>query len=643
MGELTGEQVAEYGSDDAYWCVRLFHHLLGYMARTNPDAINAFFTQENPMIYVYADLWSAGLRINSPAVGQRRTVERNICAELLREMKGLIKSFTWPALPNAKLADRDDWYKKNWSNYRSRIDAWSKSTDSKDDYEQCKQVSGSVPMAWVREKENPNVKKLPGPNFTHYMMMRTLIYDLLDEKPIIMMGKTQSDGDCRGYMQQRFDKKIKEANDPDSVELYERKKKLLFCISALAGIEQRMKLYLNPYMLLKDPQSGRMYPTINSLLASRRLAGRHPNPMQLSKQGDSTYVRGFFLPDTDDHVIVSIDWKQIELVLIGDFSGDPGFEKAYGQLPYDDLHLGAAADILSAIYDVPVTEEMFKSLKSMADDVREPFGFPLVDGTGKLLTPKEAYKYNRGTDGGKGANFGYWYSGSLNSVATKRGVGSETMWRMTEIYRNRFPIAELWRIGLIAEANEKGFVTLPDGHTRVRYESTQSWAYMMQQKFDVYNSPAISEYGKLAIRRIQKRSGNQIVNSMIQGSCATLAKRSINRINQEIRAANFNARFMMPIHDELVYSVHRREVWDFLTAAKKIMVTHPDIIKTLKIDCSAAVGRTFEPFHTSKAGQGQIEIDEAPKLICLPPELEGKQLDRDQTEAVVEWLFKAAA
>ncbi|KGM36102.1 hypothetical protein P409_00175 [Inquilinus limosus MP06] len=334
-----------------------------------------------------------------------------------------------------------------------------------------------------------------------------------------------------------------------------------------------------------------------------------------------------------------MDWSQIELVIIGDQSGDPEFAKAYGQLPYNDLHLGAAADILSAIYDTTVTEEMFKSLKTMPDDVKEPFGFPLVDATGKELTPKEAFKYNRGTAGGKGANFGYWYSGSLASVALARGVGSDLMWKMTDAYRARFSIAEEWRLNLIDEATRTGFVTLPDKHRRVKYEATMEWQTKFIAKFQALGDPGIVAFARLIANKVSKRAGRQVVNAAVQGTCATIAKRSIIKIIRNNPGLRF--RFLTPIHDELVFSVHKDDVVAFIAYAKSIMNDHPDIIRDLKMNCTAAVGRTFEPFHKERVPFGQIELDELPKLDFIPPELVDKAANENVIQEVVNYLCAA--
>jgi len=121
------------------------------------------------------------------------------------------------------------------------------------------------------------------------MPVRVLIYDLpRRERCIVIDGKVQSDGEARGKILARLDKDGL-GDTPQAT--------VLRCLNQISAIEQRMKLYLNPYLKLVDPDTGRLYPVLSSELATRRMGTRYPNPMQLQKRGDSTYVRGFYLPD----------------------------------------------------------------------------------------------------------------------------------------------------------------------------------------------------------------------------------------------------------------------------------------------------------------------------------------------------------
>lgn len=588
MGQLTGDEVCAYGADDAYWCVRIFHRLLEMIAGQDPRLMDTFFEQENPMIHVFADIWKQGLRINAKAVLTRRDEERANYAQALRDLQTEIQGMLpFPSDPALGLLN-EDWYSKNWQKYRKRIVDWATKPLPSDPYLAVRTTAGAVSNAWGTEQ---GVPRSAGPNFSHYMVMRTLMYDLPSIKPIMADGKVSSDAKARA--------KVKGIDS------------LIAKLNELSGIEQRMKLYLTPYLQLLDPKTDRVYPVVSSKLNSRRMAASFPNPMQLAKRGESTYIRGFFLPDEDDHVVVSIDWSQIELVEIGDFSRDPGFFDAYGALPYKDLHWKAVADM----FDITVAEA-----KARPD--------------GKSLRTKV----------GKGANFNYWYSGALSTVGEAMGWSSDVMWEKTQKYRDTFPVAEQWRIDLIAEAREKGYITLPDGHRRNKFEATYAWQSLWRDRWAEVSGQGFQNFGSIFVKSITNRAGNQIVNSMIQGSCATLAKRSILRVRQMIKDKGLRARFMIPIHDELVFSVHRDDVVEFLTLTKHLMCDHKDIIQTLPIDATASIGRTFEPYHPTKAPLGQVELDEAPVLEgYLPAELEGTRLGHEHIQNVINYLFKEAA
>lgn len=649
MGQLTGQEVVAYGAEDAYWALRLFRHLLEHMTRHCPTAISTFFNQENPMVQVFADIWTNGLKINTKAVYDRRDSERQAMAEILVNMKETIRHLLpFDNKPSDYLKE-EAWYVKNHAKYRKMLEEWAKSDDPFDPanptissaYAQCQQVRGAVSNAWASELGESQSK---GPNLAHYMPIRVMIYDLLRTKVIRSEGKVQSDGEARGRLKDRMEK-LENKHGAD----------LLGYLSKISGVEQRMKLYLTPYTQLMDPETGRMYPVVSSMLASRRMAASFPNPMQLAKRGESTYVRGFFEPDYDDHVIVSIDWSSIELVEIGEFSEDPEFIKAYGQIPHEDLHAGAAAAILGV--DVPgLTVESFKDLTNFKtrQEYEDNYGQTMTnynrlftDLKGQELDVSKAYKYWR-TEVGKGANFNYWYSGFLSTIGERMGWSMDKTGEATERYRNRFHVAEQWRVDLIHEVQMAGKVILPDGHTRSRFEATPMWKEYFLQKFQIpaYGDEAIHRYNEVwnfIARKIQGRANNQTVNSVIQGSCATIAKRSIIRSNAEFKKqgwTNREARFMLPIHDELVFSVHKEIVPEFIKTTRDIMITHPDMFKHCKLDASPSVGLTFEPWNETKATFGQVELFEAPKLDFIPQNKWGNRLNDDETRGVVEYLFE---
>jgi DNA polymerase I-like protein with 3'-5' exonuclease and polymerase domains len=654
MGQLTGAETAAYGAEDAYWAIRLFRHLMTLMAQTNPDVIDTFFTQENPMVHVFSNIWHEGMRVNTDAIYGQRDLERISMAQTLIRLKETVRELLpFPAEPHEGLMS-EDWYKKGHAKYRKQIEDWARTDDvlekveADEDgiypeqdtnlvFDQCQQVRGPVSNAWAIELNKP---ESIGPNFSHYMPIRVMMYDLLGQKLIRSLGKVQSDGEARGKMLDRLTENSHKA--------------IIQGLNKIAGVEQRMKLYLTPYTQLMDPETGCLYPTVSSMLATRRMAASNPNPMQLAKRGDSTYVRGFFQADNDDHVVISCDWSAVELVEIGEFSGDPEFIKAFGQIPHEDLHSGAAADLLAV--DVPgMNLDRFKALKdfSSADDYRDHFGQDMTNYNrvftnlkGELLSTSDAYKYWR-TSLGKTSNFGYWYSGFLGTVGEFMGWNIDKTGEAVKRYRERFSVAELWRTGVIEQGKRDGFIKLPDHHRRVRFEATAMWAEYFGGKFKLpndgnddvaYRYNAVWDY---IIRKIQTRANNQLVNAFIQGSCATLAKRSVLRIIEKARERGWDQRmfrFMVPIHDELVFSAHKSIAVEAVHLIRETMIDHPDLFQKCKLDASPSIGLTFEPYSAKKGiFTGQVELFELPKEVGVG-NVNGRATD-DEIRGVVEYLF----
>ena len=162
--------------------------------------------------------------------------------------------------------------------------------------------------------------------------------------------------------------------------------------------------------------------------------------------------------------------------------------------------------------------------------------------------------------------------------------------------------------------------------------------FSAKQQYLGLGTKALTTFGGLIVKSIQSRANNQGINALVQGTNAFVAKRSILRIIERATKEGLRFRFMMPIHDELVWSVHRDDAIAFITIAKEVMTHHEDIFQNLKLDCTASVGRTFEPWDAKKAPLGQIELDE------LQADMHGfkggAKLDDAGIKTIVEGLFE---
>ena len=587
MGRLTGAEVVAYGADDAITCVQLYHTVLQWLIENNSGAVKTYFEQENPCCWVYAQMNATGMRVDVEAIYKARESQRVEYAAALRKMKTLLGQALreYQGQPSEQLTKYEKWYEKGRQKYLDLIKQLIDFPNNSSDYDLVNYaVRSPVGKGWS------GVEPV-AVNLSHYMPMRVILFDILGLKARVEAGKIQSDGEARD--------KLGEKTESELV------KGIFDCYKVMEGITQSIKLYINNYIKLIDPDTGRMYPTISSLLDTRRTSTSNPSPQQLTKFGSSKFVRSFFLPDDDNSVILAPDFSAIELVIIGGYSGDKGFLKAYGQRPHDDIHSQTAALMLG------LTVEEFNKLPN---------------------------KKQMRSEQGKIPNFSLWYSGTLHTAGKQLGWDADTVKMKTELYKAGYAEAEQWRLDTIAEAKQKGYVELPDHLRRYRFESTAMWADMMQGKFDRFN---VSDFGKQCIRKIQNRSGNMAVNAGVQGLCATYAKRKLYRaMFKDFPRLGLRARVMTLVHDELVVSVHREDVLKAKDYLYELMIDGEGIFDNVVIDSSMAMGRNYLAFNTDTNPKGLVELMEMDKnLPCIAENRWGQKATEEETGLILDYLF----
>lgn len=593
MEALTGAQVLEYGADDAIWAYRLFFRVYQYLQQVNPNVIATYLNTENPITRVFAETTIGGMKVNKDAILKRRDTMRVQFAEHLLNLKQAIREVFPAELPpmHEKLLKYEKWYKPvSHEKYYNLIKQWLSTPDDLPAYETCIQVKCAPSNAWLEDVKGINSKPTAQLSINHYMAMRFILFVLFDLPCKATGGKIQSDGDARKEMLAEF---------PDGHPLLE-------AYAKIGSAEQAFKLYITPYLCLIDPDTGLMHPIMSSMLATRRSSCSNPNGQQLAKRGDSVFVRGFYQADDEDSLIVSADWSAIELVGVGACSQDPEFLAAYAQRPHADLHSAAAAGVMK------LSDAEFKALPNKKD---------------------------MRTILGKGSNFEYWYSGWLMNTAKRMGWTLEETAEATKGYAEKFWVAEQWRLGVQQKVQNQGYVQLADHHTRTRFEATQEWFDMVMDVFMSYESEAIMCFAREAVRRIVRRSLNQAVNFTIQGMCAALAKRTILRTVEKAKEAGFKARFMLLIHDELLFSVPKSEAAAFCDFLYNEMIQDSDLFPNVKIDSSVAIGYTFQPFHKEAAPFGQIELHEIQKgVACIPEDRWEERATDEERDLIIQYL-----
>lgn len=593
MEALTAAHVLAYGADDAIWAYRLFFRVYQYLQQVNPNVIATYLNTENPITRVFAETTIGGMKVNKGEIlNRQRDMREQVALELI-ELKKAIREVFPEELPplHEKLLKYEKWYKpESHEKYYRYIKQWIATPDNLDSYSICTQVKCATGNAWLQEKLGMNATPKALLSVNHYMAMRYIMFVLFDLPCKANGGKIQSDKDARNEM-------LEELGGEHT---------LLKAYAKFGSAEQAFKLYITPYLFMIDPETGLMHPMMSSMLATRRSSCSNPNGQQLAKRGDSVFVRGFFTADDEDSVIISADWSAIELVGVAANSQDPEFLKAYGQRPHSDLHSTAAAGVMG------LTMGEFNELPNKKD-MRTVLG--------------------------KGANFEYWYSGWLMNTAKRMGWNLEKTAEATKGYAAQFPVAEQWRLGVQETIKRQGYIQLGDYHTRTRFEATHAWSDMFMEVFQSYESEAIMNFAREAMRRIVRRSLNQAVNFSIQGMCAALAKRTIIRLIEKAKVRGFEARFMLLIHDEGLFSVPKKEAAEFCDFLYEEMIQDSDLFPNVKIDSSVAIGYTFQPFDPIKAPYGQIELMEIQKDVsCVAEKHWGKKATPEVRDDIINYL-----
>lgn len=597
MSALTARHVLDYGADDAIWAYRLFFKLYGQLQITNPKVLETYLMVENPITKVFSETTISGMKVNKPAILKRQEIMREEVATNLKMFKEALREIFPAEAPemHEKLLKYEKWYTAtSHIKYYNQIKNWLNKPDDVSTYQMCTQVKCATGNAWFQDETN-STKHPPGAELSinHYMAMRYILFTICDLPCKATGGKIQSDKDARNDIQ----KTLEERGEQN---------KLLDLYAKLGSAEQAFKLYITPYLFLIDPETGLMHPIMTSMLATRRTSCSSPNAQQLQKRGDSVFVRGFYQADDPDSVIVSADWSAIELVGVASNSKDPAMLDAYAQRPHKDLHTKAAAGIMG------MSIEEFSQLEN-----------------------KKALR----TTLGKKANFNYWYSGWLATIGKDMGWNMEQTSEAVKGYTAEFSVAEAWRLGVIDEIQQRGVIQLPDGHTRVRFEATAEWSDMIWEAFTSFGSEAILNFAREAMRRIQRRACNQAVNFSIQGLCAALAKKTILRTIEDSKKAGFKARFMLLVHDEVLFSVPRKEAVAFCDFLYQQMIQDTELLPDVKVDSSVAVGYTFQPFDKDSAPFGQIELHELDKGVpCVDEARWGEKATPEEIEKIVNYL-----
>ena len=193
------------------------------------------------------------------------------------------------------------------------------------------------------------------------------------------------------------------------------------------GCEKLQSTYIEALPKMVHPRTGRIHTSFNQTIAATgRLSSTDPNLQNIPIRTElGRAIRGAFVADSSDHLLLKADYSQIELRILAHVSGDERLCAAYQQ--GQDVHRQTAASV---------------------------FGVAPADVTGDMRAQAKVI------------NFGIIYGMSAHGLAQQLGIGRGEAARFIERYFALYPGVQRWIDRLLEVARRTGYVETLMGRRR---------------------------------------------------------------------------------------------------------------------------------------------------------------------------------
>ena len=343
--------------------------------------------------------------------------------------------------------------------------------------------------------------------------------DVPDEVRQLWVSKASTDDDAVA-LALHMDKHLPEA-DRHALETY----------AALRKIQTRFKMFYEPYQHAAHWQDGKLHPSLIQCEAvTRRYSSRDPNMQQLPKEGEGVQFREIYVPHSKEAVIVSCDFSAQEIRHLAFNSRDPALLACYVGDNLMDLHTSVAAQASTSIWGEEVS---YDDLKMMVDDPNHK-------------RHKEAKDLRKQA---KTVVFGTTYGMQAQTLSVRLKTDVEVAQQFIDAKEQTFPVAAQWKKDYEAECFERGYAKTLLGarrHLREAFRAADKWDVM--------------------------RAERQASNFVIQSSAAEQTKLAMKAMWESgVFTGKYDARFIGPIHDEVVFSVHKDDALEVIQIVHQCM------------------------------------------------------------------------
>lgn len=382
---------------------------------------------------------------------------------------------------------------------------------------------------------------------------------LSDGEMLLMQKKAKTDDDA-----------IKFALAFDADVIDDDARAALNAIGVMKRVLTMRSLFYKNYWKGLHWKDGLLHCSTNQCAAvSRRYSMSDQNLQQLPKHGTGVRFRGHFVPHKRNAVVASIDFVGQELRLAADTSQDRNLLACYVGDDLKDPHSLTAGGALKQSWGSAYVAGLFDTYA--AELTRDDDGIYALF-LRLLQLPKDNPLRKKAEDHRKGAK-------NTNFAAQNgaRAVKISEMETMLLVDAQRFLDGREAMFPGVTQAAEK----CGDSAKKLGYATT----YMGVRRH-------LQEAMLSDERGAADRAARQAWSTRIQGSAGEMTKLAMGRLWVSGVYFRYDARFIAPIHDELVSSVVKEHAVDFLRE-KNAAMTHPYSTMKVPILGSISLGKNF--------------------------------------------------
>ena len=193
------------------------------------------------------------------------------------------------------------------------------------------------------------------------------------------------------------------------------------------GVKKLLSTYVEALPLLVNHTTGRIHTSFNqAVTATGRLSSTNPNLQNIPVRDElGRRIRQAFIPSDEEHLLLAVDYSQVELRLMAHLADDEALIEAFAK--GEDIHAATAARL---------------------------FGKPIEEVTGEERRRA------------KTANFGIIYGISAFGLSQRLEIPRKEAKELIEGYFRSYPKVREYMDQAVAQAREKGYVETIFGRRR---------------------------------------------------------------------------------------------------------------------------------------------------------------------------------